>query len=156
MTAEAALLAGGDDGEGTHYADEPNGALGVGTALRRIVSEAERAGMVVRDVLDFSRAEHTRRALQRIAQRLGGVAFGRPADTGQRGVCLGNVEVGHADDVHACDVAGLAEDHRAELAGTDQTHPDGTPCGSTCRQHGVEIHLPSFPKKRSLSRNPDF
>lgn len=65
MTAEAALMAAEHSGNGDGDGSGPAGAgPTMGTALERIVGEAERAGIVVRDVLDFSRTEHTRKARQ--------------------------------------------------------------------------------------------
>ena len=74
--------------------------------------------------------------LDGIAQACGAVALGGPADAGERGARLADVEIGDADDVETRNALGLGQHHRAELAGADQADSDRAAPGCPLLEHG--------------------
>ena len=74
--------------------------------------------------------------LDGVAQACGAVALGGPADAGERGACLADIEIGDAYDVEPGNALGLGQHHRAEFAGTDQADSDGAATGCPLLEHG--------------------
>jgi hypothetical protein len=74
--------------------------------------------------------------LDGVAQARGAVALDGPADAGERGARLADVEVGDAHDVEPWNALGLGQHHRAELAGTDQADPDRAAARCPLLEHG--------------------
>jgi hypothetical protein len=70
----------------------------------------------------------------------GAVALGGPADAGERGARLADIEVGDAHDVEPRDALGLRQHHRAELAGADQADPDRAAARCPLLEHGRKVH----------------
>ena len=101
------------------------------------------------DALDFlacgERArivEHAGLArLDGIAQACGAVALGGPADAGERRARLADIEISDSDKVEPWNALSLCQQHRAELAGADQSHSDRAATGCPLPEHGGKVHV---------------
>ncbi|MNL15118.1 hypothetical protein D3C87_1360890 [compost metagenome] len=80
-------------------------------------------------------------ALQRIGAARRVITLLRPADAVKRFPRLADIEISDGDHVETGDALRLRQNHGTELAGTDETHPDGLATGCALRQKRIEIHV---------------
>src|SRR5581483_9373648 len=81
-------------------------------------------------------------ARERVIERGGGISVGIPAGGFELILRARDVEIDHADEMHAARQAHLREEHGAEFSGTDEHDANGPSGGLALEQFGMQIHAP--------------
>jgi hypothetical protein len=72
----------------------------------------------------------------RVAQARGAITLTGPADAGERGARLADIEISDADHVKSRNSLGLRQNHGAEFPGPDQADPNRLPASRPLLEHG--------------------